>query len=112
MENNMTIKLKNLLVENTIDNVNKWFKDNKKRLSLKKFVDEINKIKGVDAEVREMTHDSSSRAGSRIVDRSKVKGLDIRYKREHFRAHTKTFAPIGNYSLVSNAINFLKNEIK
>jgi len=105
----MSIKLKSLLEgKTTLKDIEKWFEDNKKRLSLKKFVDEINKMKDVKAEVRDMTYDSPSRAGSRVVDRSKVKGLDIWYKRNHFRAHTKSYDPIGNRSLIRAALRFLE----
>jgi len=116
MENKMTIKLKDLLTENTIDDVKKWFGDNKKRISLKKFVGELNKIPKVKAEVADMKHsqtDWRSSSGGNLETRSKIKGIKIWYKGKHiFDSHTKSFDPIGNYGLVSNAIRRLESEME
>lgn len=115
----MVIKLKDLIVEKNekelkqVEELNNWLKK-QKRISLKQVVDELNKIKGVKAEVADMTYDTrGGRGGMRTVDRSKAKGIKINYKgKPIFNFHTKSFDPVGNWSLADNAIEYLRDEIK
>lgn len=117
----MDIKLKDLIVEKKEDDLAKLeeldnFIDNTKRISLKKFVVELNKIKGVKAEVIDKTHDTPdyrAQSGGKIVGRATLKAIRMSYKgKPIFNYHTKSFYPVGNWSLARNAIIYLKDEIK